>query len=342
MERRSILLLLFVSGRTAGKSQVMLMHLSNPELDWMYLPAWETLVEGFLAYPRSHALNVTEGRVATAESIRPAVAGLSRGDMLVWIGSPLFEEVPWRQLRARGVFTVYYRTEPHEACRYVLKHDVDETWEYTLKHVDTRRTDCSQKKHRSKASVSRYIPPGYLQRRTARIKPEFREGVPPKLTFFGNVQFGERAKCKAQIEADLQSWQSRDALHLVNNVWGQDALDAHMANNSLYLSIHKKCARAGEPFEAFRASLILRYGGLIISEQSYGPDQHAFQGIVTFVTLPKIGAMYRNLALTPARELARRSAAALAAYAARFQPNQLFRNAGVYRLLDDSAARSER
>ena len=39
-----------------------------------------------------------------------------KGDLFIWVGQPGEVVVPWAKLQERGVFTVYYQTEPREAC----------------------------------------------------------------------------------------------------------------------------------------------------------------------------------------------------------------------------------
>ena len=38
--------------------------------------------------------------------------GVQRGDLFIWVGCIHREAIPFDQLAARGVYTVYYQTEP--------------------------------------------------------------------------------------------------------------------------------------------------------------------------------------------------------------------------------------
>jgi hypothetical protein len=345
---RGFLLMGFLLARTVGM-RVLVAHWEvTPTKDgpaakpvllkWLYGPATQTLAEGFDAYSRRSALNVTFTTVGSFERMGPTMAPLSRGDMLVWIGVHKWRQVPWKSLRARGVFTVWYIGEPHEDCRYVGEDGMDETWEYTRAHGDERILLCARKRRKGpSACVSRYMPPGYVARN---IPPSpFRDGEPPKLVFFGHagVHAGaspsdnRRADSLARIKAEMGD---NATLEVVSNVWTEADFARHMAGNALFLSLHKS---NGTPnaFESFRAAQVLRYGGILISERSYSADEDEFEGLVLFKRVDAIGTAYRELAFnTPAAQLANRAAAAAARYSTLFRPVKLFERAGVYALLD--------
>lgn len=58
------------------------------------------------------------------------------GDVFVWVGQLGQIEVPWQSLQARGVFTVYYQTEPREGCDLHGPDGIDEVWDYSWHNIE--------------------------------------------------------------------------------------------------------------------------------------------------------------------------------------------------------------
>jgi len=59
-----------------------------------------------------------------------------KGDVFVWVGQLGQIEIPWKQLQARGVFTIYYQTEPREACDLHRSDGIDEVWDYSWHNIE--------------------------------------------------------------------------------------------------------------------------------------------------------------------------------------------------------------
>ena len=317
--------------------------LSNrPTLAFMYHPAIATLRRGLEAFA-----NASDGRWrVAARAIRVGVDPAEQRtilfrrfnnqcevfarDVFVWIGAG-HEDVPWACLRARGAHAVLYQTEPHgDAC---VRTDVDELWDYS--HFNLKA--CARA-NASAAPRARYVPPG------------FHGGYPfvaadrpiAALTFFGSPKQGRRRQCwqllKSQVGAALRS---------VYNVWSEDAFVAFLraANDTAFTHLHKSCdevlegGAAWRPLPAFRDAALLNAGRLVISERCDEDDEREFAGLVDFFELRDIAREYRRVTRVPVSELRTLLLARYEDFVRRFDPELLFRRAGIYELLDELWAR---
>lgn len=73
-------------------------------------------------------------RTHTQEWLKP-----QKGDVFVWVGQLGQIEIPWKQMQARGVFTIYYQTEPREACDLHRADGIDEVWDYSWHNIEVNR-----------------------------------------------------------------------------------------------------------------------------------------------------------------------------------------------------------
>lgn len=93
-------------------------------------------------------LSISWGAEATLEKL--PWRSLRAGDVLVWVGIVHARKVKWKELRRRGVYTVYYQTEPmarvgrkvgvEEATTGTV--DADAIWDYSkanMDHIDGAR-----------------------------------------------------------------------------------------------------------------------------------------------------------------------------------------------------------
>ena len=97
---------------------VLLWHGERPtdgHLAFMYWPVLATLIEGFR---EQLALSVVVG-VGSSGALKRELASLRRGDTFLWMGPRHRRTQPWRELRRRGVRTVYYQTEPVHHCEFL-------------------------------------------------------------------------------------------------------------------------------------------------------------------------------------------------------------------------------
>ena len=78
--------------------------------------------------PVIHTLTNLENHSFTINN-RVRVSDVSHDSTFVWVGIHGLERVPWGELRARGVRTVYYQTEPIGRCPFT-NSTVDELWDF--------------------------------------------------------------------------------------------------------------------------------------------------------------------------------------------------------------------
>lgn len=281
-------------------------------LGFMYWPVMGTLLEGFRHAPQ---VEVKVG-VGFSLAYHSTLASLRRGDALVWVGVNGKNSQPWRELRARGVRTVMYNTEPVDsplAC--ARRQTVDEQWDfsrYNLARCD-RNTIVGRPPR-----WQRYVPPGFL-----RSAAPARDGASRSMLLLGAVEEAGRAACFGELKAALG-----DRLERTYSVWNDTALDGLMARYEVFLNLHKSCRTTGPV--TFRNALLLNAAKLIVSEHAHAADEEEYRGMIDFVPAASIPRHYE--ALVAGGDVARRRkrAAAHAKFRRRFAPRRLFERAGVY------------
>ena len=95
-------------------------------LGFMYWPAVGTLLRGFREAQDVElvvGLGFSTRWLASLKRLRP-------GDAYLYVGIAGMFGQPWRQLRNRGVRTVYYQSEPARFCKW-HRHRFDELWDYS-------------------------------------------------------------------------------------------------------------------------------------------------------------------------------------------------------------------
>ena len=82
--------------------------------------------------------------------------------------------------------------------------------------------------------------------------------------------------------------------------------------------------------EAFRLSLLLGAGKLVISARASVDDEHEWAGMITFARIADIPERYRELVRGGLASYRGRQTSSLALFRERFAPRRLFERAGVY------------
>lgn len=302
---------------------VMICMTADLKVAFMYKPVFSTLVAGFQNYAQMrppHALQlVAEPRRCAAlhaDGVLP--------DIFIWVGLQGHRQVPWMKLRARGVYTVYYRTEPTEPCMSGMQ--VSETWEYT--HARSGGT-CPHP-----APRSRYLPPGAPTGEAASSALLHGAGHPakPTLHFIGTM--GDVYPRRKNCFLDFNRLNDTTPVQLFDNLWTERNWERVMPSITAVLNLHKLCGDPRQPLEALRVVKLLSYGCNVISERSNSQDEDAFSGLVTFAPVEGLPAAWARLATASAAERAAAGAAVRARFFAMFTPDALFQSAGIYELLD--------
>jgi len=116
-------------------------------------------------------------------------------------------------------------------------------------------------------------------------------------------------------------------------VWSNTMFARYIQENSIFLHLHKRCETNG-PVTAARMSNLLSAGAIIISMVSHPSDEKEFDGLVIFAPIQQMQPIYANISLL-SREARRDMGNRIrAAFAKRFAPAAIFRQAGIYNLMD--------
>ena len=228
--------------------------------------------------------------------------------------------MPWKVLGARGVYRIYYQSEPVTSLVYT-KDEVDEVWDFSWHNIDKVSTQ-------KDAPLLRYVPIAFL-REAPLIK---RFGDVPKLVFFGNAKWRPCwSEVKAMMGADLMSRY---------NVWNDQDYGDFLRNDyiGIFLNLHKDCSNAtvANPV-TWRNPKLLSSGGLIISERCYGKDEIEFKGLIDFVERADIPIMFEQYVRMAPSERLRLGLSRREAFAKRFDAVRIFERAGIGSLLRASS-----
>jgi len=113
----------------------------NRHQRYMFKPVTDTLIEGLRAMGVPSLLTVTEHYRCDEECMQPQWLKPQQGDMFLWVGNPGNVKVPFAAIQARGVFTVFYQSEPRHACQFTAADGVDEVWDYSWHNIEACTRD---------------------------------------------------------------------------------------------------------------------------------------------------------------------------------------------------------
>ena len=330
-------------------------------LEFMYKPVMDTLVDGFRAVPPSiaakiglprivHGFGVSAFRALAARLLRPAQVQvkvfptvssapqtgsctLGSGDVFIWIGPVGSDVPPWRELRRRGVRTIYFQTEPSDACQFA-RSDAQEIWEFSWHNFDA----CARRL--PVGLTMRYVPLGYhappVRELAATLRtPQFSGRRGTELLFFGYPFYKSgRGSCYARLARTLGP-----RLNATWLMWSAEDFEAWWSEHgqwAVHLNLHKTCENAHNPV-VFRTALLLSRGATVISERSYWRDEKEYEGLVHFGRVDDLPAMLDRNVVRSAVSAATLSARPLQTssrvakmYAERFAPRRIFQRAAIY------------
>ena len=174
----------------------------------------------------------------------------------------------------------------------------------------------------------RYVPPGDVG------EPPPGAGTSASLVFFGSIDVAGRRRCYEKLAAALGP-----TLAHTYGVWNDTALARLLGMHDVFLNLHKDCRGDGRAdttssahvgLEAFRLSLLLGAGKLVISARASVDDEHEWAGMITFARIADIPERYRELVRGGLASYRGRQTSSLALFRERFAPRRLFERAGVY------------
>ena len=318
------------------------------DLTFMYRPVMDTLVAGFAHLPAAVSaaigtLNVVSGSGVAAKSpeynqMTRLVRDLGPRDLFLFIGPIGSESVPWDAMRARGVRTVYYQTEPVNGCA-LSKARPDEVWDFSWHNLDACKP--YPKPWLTQPFQMRYVPMGYIKPPAeARVRGYVPPDDAPELFFFGYPFYKSgRKRCYERLQRALGA-----RLNATWMLWSPVAFERWWRASgrwAVHLNLHKSCESARNPV-VFRTSILLSRGATIISERANHKDEREYAGLVHFGPVDEIPHLLHRLWIAPQpatpfgarRERSLQLRPELASvYAERFAPQRIFERAGVYAAL---------
>lgn len=302
----------------------MTIHIHHAEVEparkaslaFMYSPVVYTLRQGFAHLGASPQLQVHEYDALLR------VQHVHTGHIFLWVGVERAMEVPWPMLRARGVHTIYFQTEPRPmGCQF--NHSlVDEIWDFARSNIAA----CARQPN---APRQRYVPLGYNPKTAQVVQRPLQ-----RLEFFGEPTRYGRHACWAWLKNT--SSVSR-YLNAVYNIWNETAFTAYLRGaQGVFLNIHKGhthgCNRVQGPV-TFRNNILLGARGLILSEPCHPADEAEFEGLISFVPRNKIGFKFNELIAMTVLQRQKLADTRHAAFKARFDVSRIFTRASVADLL---------
>lgn len=268
---------------------------SDGHLKYMYKPVMNTLILGF----QPKKLDIKVGYYNWND--------LKKGDIFIWIGIVGLNNIPWIQLRKRGVYCIYFETDAINQNRISKKY-VDEIWDYSWKNIDNAEKD-------KNAPKIRYVPIAYYD------LPRVTHTKNAKLIFMGDPQ---RRKNKWQILKKRMN----NNLSSIYNIWSENdyQIMLNLQQASIFLNIHSE---NHTQLESLRISHLLSSGAIIISERSYWKDEKEYEGLIDFVNLSDIQNKYNEYAkmsLEKRKEIANKR---FLSFKQRFGAKRIFENAKI-------------
>jgi hypothetical protein len=310
------LLVAAAAAQNTTEKQIFVWH--APHHDYLYAPLRATVLTGLRGLGVSRIHVSYEGAFDWD--------AIPTGSILIWLGwgrkgrYGRNRRVPWKALGGRGVYRIYYQSEPVTSLVYT-KDEVDEVWDFSWHNIDKVSTH-------ENAPILRYVPIAFL-REAPLIK---RFGDVPKLVFFGNAKWRPCwSDVKAMMGADLMSRY---------NVWNDQDYEDFLGNDyiGIFLNLHKDCGNASVANPVtWRNPKLLSSGGLVISERCYGKDELEFKGLIDFVERADIPIMFEQYVRMAPSERLRLGMKRREAFAERFDAVKIFERAGIGSLLRASS-----
>lgn len=306
------------STTTTVLPRLLIWQKGKHKVEYMYKPAMSTLRRGLEAYANATRWKIEYRYIADNVAGELANLNLRRGDVYIWIGVEGNGMVPWAMLRGRGVYSIYYQTEPVFTCAY-SKKDVDELWDYSWRNIDA----CDK---RADKPGQRLIPPGFQEGVGRSIQSP---GL-PKLNFFGGPQY--RGACYDRAIAIFKA--SNIQLVKEYGIWSDEAFARYIKSHGVFFNLHKNCEGDSAPVEAFRMACLLSAGAIVLSVHSFAKDEAQFKDLIDFAPMEAMVAQYNRIASMSQVQRQEISDRRAASFQEKFQPAAMFQRAGIYSLLD--------
>jgi hypothetical protein len=324
-------------------NRTVVISVGEARIRWMYAPIIDTMLVAF----RSRASQYGYSIRTTAGEQQVHDIGLKAGDVMVWVGCnghQLWSKIA-RGLHARGIFLIYYQTEPLNGkhCQFVNNaHNsvvetlpfINELWDYSRANI---KYPCTSPKS---TATYRYIPPGYVpiqspvkDRYTLMKQKERGHSV----AFLGN------GRCQGSISNPWlqKQWGPVQA-------WNAEQYRSMLQQHTVFGTIHKTCLWEGTDgvdmqhvaasAEGFRIAPLMSAGGnVIVSDICFHEDMDEYKGIVIFDAGYYSPAGWANSTMGTVQDQEKHQKWASRAselFKARFDPIDIFQKSGFWPALE--------
>ena len=313
---------------------------------FMYSP----VVSSLLAIFRTAGISPTVQFGDPTMHATAARASLGYGDLYIFIGehglARMLRYFIFQSLRKRGIYTIYYQSEPRKRCIFDRKI-VDEIWDFSWYNIDAcangtslytqnhMRMDDWFSSHSlhpinqsmGATTVIRYVPLVALHASpTVKKQPTSQKA---NLVFFGGNW--SRGECLTFLD-DLFKFNASGRLRLVYNVWSEDQLRRFLGQPDvgIFLNIHQGCRVGSAPNSTsiampvtWRNPLLLNARALIVSERCYWRDEAEFEGLVDFTSVSGIPSTFEGLRVMRVEERTALAERRHAAFSSRFDASKI-------------------
>lgn len=199
--------------------------------------------------------------------------GLGEGDALVWVGTCGSRELPFWELRRKGVRLVYYQADWSAQGECQATAELHELWTYSHAILDW----CNASKA---AVVLRYIPPAAsppvaLDRSSAAVTPP---------AMWGTIEM-HPAACWSRL---TRQGGGLSAPIFVNRAFDNAALARYTEQIAIFMFIGCAAVPARQPID-FNIFQLLSFQTIVISEHVHPKDEAALSYVVHFETLESLG-----------------------------------------------------
>ena len=205
---------------------------------------------------------------------------MNSNDIFIWIAMNWNKEkVPWIKLKEKGIYIIYYQTEPlGSGMSHPFEH-VNEVWDYSCYNIihfkkTSRITDNLK---------YRFVPPGYFCNECVQYKSK----KDNKIVLFGSPKW-RKSSWKIVTECFINE-NLENRLIAIYNVWDEEKYISFIQESfvsGIFINILKP--GCGNILTSVRFSKLLSSKAIIISERCQEIDEVKYQGIVDFVDLKNI------------------------------------------------------
>ena len=266
----------------------------------------------------SSYLTVVVSACAEANFLAWDWAAPRAGDVVVWLGFKDVSRVPFACLRARGVYSVYYQTEPLQRLkerRLTLPLgalEADEHWDYSrdnIRAAGEHRDKGTQRQQEQRRVFLPILHDPAAESHTIRYN-RHRDGCDDTSSDPSSSSSSSSSSCPplqllflGNTEKRLQTWAAltRNAtglwprhLRAEFGVWNDTAQNNLMTgradgSSAIFLNLHKEGRRS---LEGFRISTLLSHGAIVVSQRCVEADEEGYKGLVDFLKTSDVRGTY--------------------------------------------------